>query len=82
MENDNALPHSSKLKLVIDTDPGIDDALAIFLALGNSCSEVLALTTVFGNSPDVRQMSHNAQKLLNLAKRQSVPVYEGSLICN
>lgn len=66
------------VKMVIDTDPGIDDALAICLALGNSNAEVLALTTVYGNSPDVRRMSDNAQKVLNIAKRSNVPIHEGA----
>ena len=65
-------------KLIIDTDPGIDDALAICLALGDPKADVLALTTVFGNSPDVRIMSDNAQKVLNIAKRSTVPIREGA----
>ena len=38
-------------RLIIDCDPGIDDAAAIFLALGSPELEVVALTTVFGNGP-------------------------------
>ena len=72
---------SHPVKLIIDTDPGIDDALAIFLALGHRSQsevQVLALTTTYGNSPDVRQMSNNAQKILNLAKQPLIPIYEGA----
>ncbi len=36
-------------KIIIDTDPGIDDAMAILFAFGASDIEVLGLTTVFGN---------------------------------
>jgi purine nucleosidase len=65
-------------KIIIDTDPGIDDALAILLALGHSDKvEVLALTTVFGNFPDVSILTDNAFKILNLAKKK-IPVYEGA----
>ena len=64
-------------KIIIDTDPGIDDALAILLALGNPAVEVVALTTVFGNFPDVRILTDNAFKILNLAQKK-IPVYEGA----
>ena len=63
-------------KIIIDTDPGIDDALAILLALGDPRVEVIALTTVFGNFPYVNILTDNALKILNLAKI-SIPVYEG-----
>jgi uridine nucleosidase len=36
-------------KILIDTDPGIDDAMAILMALGASSLEVIGLTTVYGN---------------------------------
>jgi inosine-uridine nucleoside N-ribohydrolase len=63
--------------VIIDTDPGIDDALAILLALGNRKLKVIALTTVFGNFPDVRKLTDNALKILNLANKRDIPVYEG-----
>lgn len=69
---------STTSKIIIDTDPGIDDALAILLALGSPNVEVLGLTTIFGNSPIVRTMSDNAQKVLNLVNKTNVPVYEGA----
>ena len=37
-------------KIVIDTDPGVDDSLAIFVALNSPELEVLGLTTIFGNA--------------------------------
>jgi purine nucleosidase len=64
-------------KIIIDTDPGIDDAVAILLALGNPDVEVIALTTVYGNFPDVRKLTDNALKILNLANKRDIPVYEG-----
>jgi len=64
-------------QVIIDTDPGIDDALAILLALGSERVNVLALTTVYGNFPDVRKLTDNALKILNLANKREIPVYEG-----
>ena len=39
-----------KIKLILDTDPGIDDAIAILMAINNSQIDLLGITTVFGNS--------------------------------
>lgn len=52
-------------KVIIDTDPGVDDALAIILALKSSELEVVAITTVYGNVP-VSQATINIRKILNL----------------
>ena len=38
-------------KIILDTDPGIDDAMAIFFAFQSPDIEVLGLTTVYGNVP-------------------------------
>ena len=51
--------------LIIDTDPGIDDALAILLACASPELELRALTTVAGNVPLAR-VTENALKLLEL----------------
>lgn len=53
-------------KIIIDTDPGIDDAFAIFYALRSSEIEVLGLTTVYGNAP-IAQTTHNALALVERA---------------
>lgn len=66
------------MKCIIDTDPGIDDALAICFALGASDVDVVALTTVFGNLPSIRTISDNAQKVLNLARRKDILIHEGA----
>ena len=63
--------------VIIDTDPGIDDALAILLALGNPKVNVIALTTVFGNFPNVNILTENALKILNLANKKHIPVFQG-----
>lgn len=67
-------------KIIIDTDPGIDDAIAILLALSAKKElDVLALTTVNGNV-DVEKVTKNACKILEVAGRTDIPVYKG-MIC-
>jgi len=64
-------------KILIDTDPGIDDSMAIFLALRSPELEVCGLTTVHGNS-DVKQTTRNARQILDLAGRTDIPVAMGA----
>ena len=61
--------------IIIDTDPGQDDAVAILLALASPELEVLGITTVAGNVP-LRLTTRNALALCELA-RTSTRVYEG-----
>ena len=42
---------SAKTKIIIDTDPGIDDAIALFMAMANPDLEILGITAVNGNVP-------------------------------
>ena len=64
-------------KIIIDTDPGQDDAVAILLALASPEDiEVLALTCVAGNVP-LDLTSKNARIVCELAGRTDVPVYAG-----
>ena len=65
------------LPLIIDSDPGLDDALAIGLAVARPEIDLLAVTTVGGNA-DVRHCTTNAIRLLNLYGAADVPVAEGS----
>jgi purine nucleosidase len=65
-------------KIIIDTDPGQDDAVAILLALASSELDVLALTAVAGNVP-LALTQTNARKICELAKRTDVPVYAGAI---
>lgn len=66
------------MKIVIDTDPGQDDALAILLALAERDRlDVLGLTTVAGNVP-VELTTVNALRLVELAGRNDVPVHRGA----
>ncbi|AWK88570.1 nucleoside hydrolase [Azospirillum thermophilum] len=64
-------------RLVIDTDPGVDDALAILLALASPEVEVVGLTTVFGNA-SVELTTRNARAVLAAAGRTDVPVATGA----
>jgi inosine-uridine nucleoside N-ribohydrolase len=64
------------IHILIDTDPGIDDALALFLALASSEIQVEAITTVSGNV-SVEQTTHNALALLELLGRTDIPVARG-----
>ncbi len=64
-------------RVIIDTDPGIDDALALFLALAFPDVQIEAITTVSGNVP-VHLTTRNALALLELAKRPDIVVARGS----
>jgi purine nucleosidase len=64
-------------KIIIDTDPGIDDAVAILLALAAADElEVLGVVAVAGNLP-LAQTERNARRVCELAGRSDVPVYAG-----
>jgi purine nucleosidase len=63
-------------RILIDTDPGHDDAVALLLALASPELEVAAVTTVGGNVPLART-TENALKILELAGRADVPVHPG-----
>jgi pyrimidine-specific ribonucleoside hydrolase len=65
------------MPLVIDTDPGIDDALAILLALGSPEVDLRLVTTVHGNV-ELPQTTENALRVLHLAGRSDVPVAAGA----
>jgi len=63
-------------RIILDTDPGIDDALALFLALASPEIQLEAITTVSGNV-DVELTTRNALTLLTLARRTDIPVARG-----
>ena len=66
-----------KRKIIIDTDPGQDDAVAILLALASPEEiEVIGITCVAGNVP-LALTSKNARIVCELAGRPDVPVYAG-----
>lgn len=64
-------------KILYDTDPGIDDAMALLLALSSPEIEIIGVTTVFGNT-HVEATTRNALNLLNFAGRPDIPVAKGA----
>jgi inosine-uridine nucleoside N-ribohydrolase len=66
-------------RLIIDCDPGVDDALALMLAFASPTVEVLGITAVFGNS-NVAQTADNARRLCALAGRGATPVAPGAAV--
>lgn len=63
-------------RIIIDTDVGVDDAMAILLALRSPELHVEALTSVFGNV-GLPQTTRNCLTVLEVAGRGDVPVYQG-----
>jgi purine nucleosidase len=64
------------IPVVIDTDPGVDDAVALWWALTSPSIDVVAVTTVHGNV-DVELAAANAARILHAAGRPDVPVAVG-----
>jgi inosine-uridine nucleoside N-ribohydrolase len=76
VSDDTTLPGVPATRVIIDTDPGIDDVAAILMGLASQELQVEALTTVFGNA-SVTQSTVNALRLLEAAGRTDIPVYQG-----
>ncbi len=64
-----------KKKLIIDTDPGHDDALAILMLVRSKLFDISALTIVAGNS-SIQNTANNARYLIDLLK-SDIPIYSG-----
>lgn len=64
-------------KIIIDTDPGHDDMLAMLLVLAAPDIDVLAVTTVAGNST-IENVTNNARFILDLAGDTDIPLYSGA----
>src|SRR3989338_7828448 len=67
---------NNKIPIIIDTDPGHDDALAIILLEKSELFDIKAVTTVAGNST-IENVTNNARYILNLISSKS-PLYSGS----
>jgi len=65
------------LPLIVDTDPGVDDAVALMLAAASPEADLRAVTTVFGNVP-LAATTANAARVLALAGRTDVPLAAGA----
>lgn len=68
---------TSKIPLLIDTDPGVDDALALLMAFADDRHDVVALTIAAGNV-GLAYTVRNALKLCEVVGREDVPVFAGS----
>ena len=66
-----------KKKIIIDCDPGYDDAVAILLAAGSPAIDLLAITTVAGNQT-IEKVTKNALRIAKLAHLQNVPIAAGA----
>lgn len=62
--------------IILDCDPGHDDAVAILLAVGNPAINLLGVTTVGGNQ-SLEKVTYNARAVLEKAHATDVPVYAG-----
>ncbi|HWH06815.1 MAG TPA: nucleoside hydrolase, partial [Gaiellaceae bacterium] len=65
------------MKLVLDCDPGHDDAIALLLALASPEVELIGVTTVHGNQT-LEKTTENALRVLELVGRADVPVARGA----
>lgn len=65
-------------KIIIDTDPGQDDAVAILLALGSAELDIVGISVVAGNVP-LKLTEKNARKICELAGRPEINVYAGAI---
>ncbi|MGD2134565.1 MAG: nucleoside hydrolase [Gemmatimonadales bacterium] len=66
-----------RIRVIIDTDPGIDDAVALALAARSPEIELVAVTTTYGNA-SLEATSRNAAHALQLGGRSDVSVHPGS----
>lgn len=64
-------------RIILDADPGIDDAIAIMLALHTKEIQIEAITTVNGNC-SLQNATQNTFRVLDLCKRKDIKVYEGT----
>ena len=70
-------PSRAATKVIIDTDPGVDDALAVVLAFRSPDLEILGLTTIFGNV-ETELATQNALRLVEMSGK-SIPVAQGAV---
>lgn len=68
---------TDKIPLLIDTDPGVDDALALLMAFNDTRHEIVGLTIAAGNV-GLQYTVRNALKLCEVAGRTDIPVFAGA----
>lgn len=74
-----ASPNVGPRRIILDTDPGVDDAMAIFLALRSPELKVEAITAVSGNVP-LELTLPNALRLAEIAGRTDIPIAGGASV--
>lgn len=67
----------NKKDIIIDTDPGVDDAIALMLAIRSNLFNIHAITTVGGNT-SIENTTRNARFILELLEAEHIPVYSGA----
>lgn len=74
---ESAQAENKKVKMILDLDTGVDDAMALAYALGNPNIELIGVTTVYGNVAQQTSVE-NTLNLLDLLNHKEVPVYAGA----
>jgi inosine-uridine nucleoside N-ribohydrolase len=75
----SATPNSAKRRVIIDTDPGVDDALALLLAMRSPELQIEGITPVAGNVP-LEVTLPNALRMVEIAGRTDIPVAAGAKV--
>jgi inosine-uridine nucleoside N-ribohydrolase len=65
-------------RVIIDTDPGVDDMMCLFLAFSSSELIIEGVTIVYGNHHDTALLAHNASLAIQMAKMDNIKVYKGA----
>lgn len=68
---------TTRTPVLVDCDPGVDDAMALLYLLRRDDIDVVGVTTVFGNN-SAAQCAHNALRVLELVGRSDIPVAVGA----
>eukprot|EP00746_Dinoflagellata_sp_MGD_P144040 gnl/MRDRNA2_/MRDRNA2_76805_c0_seq1.p1 gnl/MRDRNA2_/MRDRNA2_76805_c0~~gnl/MRDRNA2_/MRDRNA2_76805_c0_seq1.p1 ORF type:complete len:348 (-),score=56.41 gnl/MRDRNA2_/MRDRNA2_76805_c0_seq1:42-1085(-) len=77
MTDSNKRARLTPQKVIIDTDPGVDDFWALCLALGSPELDIIGITIVWGNTKDLDAMARNACAALTLCGRPDIKVVKG-----
>jgi len=76
MINDSTIIKKKSIPVIIDCDPGVDDAVAIMLAVSNPDFDIKAITTVSGNLP-AQRCAENVIRILDMLGISDIPVFAG-----
>ena len=71
------MPPAERIPVVIDTDPGVDDAVTILAALASPALDVRAISVVHGNI-ELDQAVANARRVVTFSGRRDVPIHAGT----